>query len=762
MSSTPKRLAETERGFVKAIICQEDNDQTFEQFTRSLVELEEGVTLVRTSPTWDRGRDARSIGSSAGVYVAASVNKQVEDKALSDVQRIASTTASLRTLYFCSSQELSEHACDALEVKLKGLLPPNVQITVLGSRQLIDLAFRHQEVFFRYYLGEITSLRDAEGEEGSETAEQLALKLALCTRSNADSAALRADLLRQVLLHCIKRGYDSIAKLSVAAAGLLRLPNKLPESIIEEGVRDLIRDRMCSSDQTGAVELTDLGRFELEQRGQESAKELLAGPALLREELQKRLSYELSTNHYDRIWEAFQQYISTKFYNEGFKLISIVRNCCLPGERDEGVDGGQDNLGDLVSGLSTKAGDTSSDPDQKQELETAVRDMFKEKGNPAFDWLAHVCVAYISLCALGIEQSTAQELQKGLQRSNLVFDTDIVLSLLCESEVNHQGVAELLRRWREYGGEIWMAEPVLREAAYHAWIAEQDFQNTKHWLPGEAVEGERYIENAFVRSFAGYLRSREARLRQWRDYITEFRGKREDDNSTLRAYCILNHKIKCIPESYDPKKQTEILEFVLSQRTNRHPIHEDKAKRDAELVSQVMKQRQLARTQGLDKTYIIVSSSKLFRAVERRFHADLEERVLVLPIGGVMYWLSLIPGVTVTLRALKSLLFSESLPLDFGNVERIALRIIRDSAQFEVPWAKRANLRKKLDIGLSRISRQQGISEEKARKDFVAGKESVTIPVLAEALDDLAVDPKITQELEAAKQKIKELERKRR
>lgn len=87
----------------------ETNDGRFENFSREVVQvLEGGGTIFSTSASWDLGRDGVGFGRSAGVYVCASLRDDVDAKALSDIQRLNSTTANIKHVYFCSSHQLSE------------------------------------------------------------------------------------------------------------------------------------------------------------------------------------------------------------------------------------------------------------------------------------------------------------------------------------------------------------------------------------------------------------------------------------------------------------------------------------------------------------------------------------------------------------------------------------------------------------------------------------------------------------------------------
>ena len=110
---------------VESILLSETNDTRFERLCLELYQASEGITLLPTSVTYDRGRDAISISHSRGshaVVLCASLNKKIDEKVGADLARLSSTTRPERLIY-CSSQSLSEDKCDHLNAQIRGLLP---------------------------------------------------------------------------------------------------------------------------------------------------------------------------------------------------------------------------------------------------------------------------------------------------------------------------------------------------------------------------------------------------------------------------------------------------------------------------------------------------------------------------------------------------------------------------------------------------------------------------------------------------------------
>ena len=103
---------------VEFILQQENNPVRFEKFCARLCEKVEGYPFLPTSVTYDRGRDARGIGTTRGSHKAilcATLNRELDEKLEKDLRRTSSTTQPERLIY-CSSQSLTEHKIDELEL----------------------------------------------------------------------------------------------------------------------------------------------------------------------------------------------------------------------------------------------------------------------------------------------------------------------------------------------------------------------------------------------------------------------------------------------------------------------------------------------------------------------------------------------------------------------------------------------------------------------------------------------------------------------
>src|SRR2546422_2379535 len=114
-------------GILQALFNLEDNSSRFERVCLELCSRAEGVQLVPTSRSWDRGRDARTVspGGTGGEHelvLCATLSAGIDSKVEADLSRLSETTRPQRLIY-CSSQELSEHAIDKIETDIRKRFP---------------------------------------------------------------------------------------------------------------------------------------------------------------------------------------------------------------------------------------------------------------------------------------------------------------------------------------------------------------------------------------------------------------------------------------------------------------------------------------------------------------------------------------------------------------------------------------------------------------------------------------------------------------
>jgi hypothetical protein len=143
-------------GIVKTLFSLEENPLRFEMVCIDLLKEELQIPFVPTSKTWDRGRDARSIspgGPAIPAVVCATLSQSLESKVQADIKRLLETTKTTE-IYYCTSRELTEDACDKLEAAIRSMYSSDVTVKVLAKCSSLTLGRN-----ILTYFGSITGLR---------------------------------------------------------------------------------------------------------------------------------------------------------------------------------------------------------------------------------------------------------------------------------------------------------------------------------------------------------------------------------------------------------------------------------------------------------------------------------------------------------------------------------------------------------------------------------------------------------------------------
>ncbi len=139
----------------------------------------------------------------------------------------------------------------------------------------------------------------------------------------------------------------------------------------------------------------------------------------------------------------------------------------------------------------------------------------------------------------GIEHSSNKAVS-AILRGRRLYLTRMSCFRLREGELEHESVEIIVRRWIENRGRILVGEPVLEEVAYHAFIAQKDFEQVRHFLPGTPATRLHAIDNVFVRSFSEYMERREAKLVNGPRLLISTKGGRQEIGMRSIAYSIPN------------------------------------------------------------------------------------------------------------------------------------------------------------------------------------------------------------------------------
>lgn len=763
-------------GITQTLIEQETEPSRFERFCGDVVSSIEGeVFVLTTSSNYDRGRDGVSIAPSVRVILLCSLRDDVDAKALGDAKSLAKGLGKRRpdAVYFCSSQGFTEKKADEIETSIRTALslPDGYdRVMALSGIKIAQIASKADGLVERHYPGELANIRKVLADSPTSEEAEHALRLALSTTGADDASTIREGVWAALLrLHLHKRP-STAAALSTSVSNYLRLAGSIASAVLVAHLSPLIERNEVEVDR-GVYSLTARGETAFDEDEGRVAKGVLKGRDALISALKAHLKTQLTDDQANAVWHAVQEVLARLFYERGREV--LVQISSLLGEessvRPQSID--------LISTLADAAGGAFSHEDQAQEIRTAIRDIIVEGNREAVEWLTRAAYAFVCACAMGLEARTRAVLEQVVGGTGLIFDTDVVLSYLSEDEPAHEAVAAIRDRWRAMGGKILLADEVAAEVSYHAWIAQTDAEHVRPEELTDTLERQILSKNAFVRGFSRMIADKKAKPSQWSRWIGQFRGRSRNDSTITRRTLTKDHNfgILTAPSGKYKSLAAKVQEYLegdtrksIGRNSNDHDefVRQDKAKRDAALFASTVQARRLAEEgHGSGSTFLLTSSPR-FARLEKKFSGDDESAVLTIP--AVLYLLSMAPDRGLGLTALRGFLFDERWQERVSDFHVMALRLVHASQEFDMPWAKRHTLLRRMDERARQIA--IGRSSGRPKDDLVLQKEVVDewrspsgkeqmLKELTYALDDVAADRRAETELAMARRKIAELER---
>lgn len=750
-----------------AVLGMETSDYRFEGFCNAVVStLEGGAVIFSTSLSWDLGRDGVGGGRASGIYICTSLRDDVDEKAVSDIARITSTTHNISRIYFCSSHCLSEHRRQSIESLLAEKVNKAFPIVCLGASQLVETDLGHGSgLLEQYYGAEISNTLRSIGRDPDDDTEIRGLRLALISSSANNSAEIRFEIYASGILDVLADGGSrTLDALARDFSSVLKLQRNVAHEAIKPAILRLCKDGLVEEN-SNIYCVTLAGLVARQDREKNAAVHLLEGRQAIRGVLESAIGSRFLSDQFNRIWGVFEEKMAQYFLSRGDALVAEIS--ALLNEEYQATQ--------LVSPLSfldefaTAVAATSTHPQQREELKQAVKDMFTDRTSAATDWLVRLSASFLSLCAAGLEYSSNSALSKLFARTTLVLDTDVVLSLLGMGEPEHSSVEMIVERWTRLNGSIFTPIPVLEEVAYHAYIATRDYEEVRHRLPGTAEERLQLIDNVFVRSFAQLVADKRAQLTHWSAYLREYKGDDEYDYRRISA-ALSDYKIRQLPgrSAQEAVLEERVRQFLVEGASDRYSGRalrnaQDKARRDAEIYSALVNCLNTVKSEEPSATCLLVSSARRLVQVDARFQSSGEQQ-LVISVAALLQLISLLPDVTLGLSAMKAFLFDERRRGFSSELERALLRLVHSSGTYSLPWAKRGSLMRSVRDRLIQDAYQQGgrqpSAEDLARiehESLMPEKASQTASLLHQALENIAVDSRLEQENTALKAEIRQL-----
>ncbi|MFO0685356.1 MAG: hypothetical protein U0234_25075 [Sandaracinus sp.] len=754
-------------GVAKAVLAQDVHDQRFEVFCCDLVgDIEGDVLVVPTSASWDRGRDGRSVGGQRRVLVCASLTPRLDPKVEDDLKKIIKSGIRFEKVYYCTSQPTSEHTLDGICAELRSLMPQGAEIEPLSGEQIARLSSVRPASMWKHYRAEVEDIwRNIVANDEAPEAQRHSLLLALATAGHENSTAIRRACYEAVILRALVASGGSATSNEIATrvSNDLGLGRPIPVGVITDNLGAMVKAGLAASGARWSI--TDAGRAAADEHAAEAAKQLLEGRRDVRVALEGSVGFKFSDTQFDAIWNAVEQKLAHLFLTQGYRIVALVSGIIAPAP--SGSQAAEDHgLPFFVDELARTASATCGSASPiRGEVEQALRDLFAERTSIAYAWMTRVCAAYITVCTLGLEASSGARLRDAIAKTHLIYDTDIVLTLFGAGEPEHEAAESLTREWRRLGGTLLLARPVAEEAAYHAHIADRDFEEGQRFLRPEHLRV-RFLKNVFTRSF-GFLVEQGTRPGDWRRYIAQYQGDEPYDSSSVREILRDEYAFRDLPDASVEDEPARSAWTIFEREVDRRELNPkkrkealDKARGDARLYGAMVTYAQALRGAGGGAAAILVTSSGRLQNIGSHFDAD---GTWTLSLAEATYLLSMIPGVTVGLSGLRALLFDGRLSIKRKEFDLLVLRTLHD-AGYTFPDARRSGLVRSVRKALVKRAKDTGEKRllpnnilQTARTDEDA--KTVLTEAIADALDAVGGDTPADRENARLRERIRELEK---
>lgn len=745
-----RRLAVSRGGYMSnaihiqamRIIESDENDLRFENFSAAVVSKLTGCRVLTTSRTYDLARDGITLDALDGetVVVATSVAEKWERKAYADANELKGQAIAGR-IFFSLNANISEEKRANLEAGLSQILKP-ARVGVLTCRSLADVVTQVPELLSLHYGSDLEALREwVSATEAMPEAQVAGLRVALATQFGDLGEALRTEVLDAlVLADLVSSTAAGPATVANRISASLKLAGSLPPDAVAASLHRLESCGMTT--QNGATSsVTDAGRTFQRDSVRGAREKLSAERNRCIDAIESTLGHKLSEQQADRTWSALTSSMSEAFEALGERVVEAISAIATgySGQLDEDRQG-------VIDRIARRVAAEFSNPQQREEVATAMAGLLIDQSSPVADWAQRVACSFLAMCSLGLSDDSRRQLKLAISRLIVIPDTDVVLSLLCHSEPNHESLERVFRTWLALGGRVIVPRPVLEEAARHAWIALDDYREVAHLLPTlQANDLQLFVQNAFVRSY--WDEYRPWSYHGFLSYLDDYRGRSVYDFSRIaavlgqdfgftiastsevpeRAWCddtegrMLSRDLERLTAAFESKAIDDLDDKTL-----------DKLHRDVRLLLTVA--RYAERNPQLGETYLILTSSYRLVRTGGRFALSRSGLAVLRPasLGAVV---GLVPGVSMRASTIRALVSDSAIISRLQPVERAAIRALSALGPLRVPRARLATYRRKLNEAILDYARRAGKSRKAVETSIVDGtNQEAAASVIAEAV----------------------------
>ena len=749
VSDSQQRTAEIPATWVTEILQLEQNDVRFEAFATDLVSTLEGQPVLRTSQSWDLGRDGRGYGARRGVWVLTTLRTDSR-KALQDASRLKSTHAPIKHIYYVAPRAISEQVLENHSRAIRDVVGDAVRVDPLGRPQIAALVSSGKDglAFSRHYAGELASITNVLARDASEP-QFNHLELALCTFGAKDTRELRAALNSRLILRLLEARHCSVDDLAAGAAQVLGVP-AFSRSTVQHYC-GLLSERGHIEERYSLYEITDAGRQAIAAGNEGVVQNELSGRTAVRRAVEESLGNTIPEQQWAYIWTDIQKGLAYAFYVRGKEVLDVISHL-VDGDRSVEQRG---ILALLVNNVLKKAIEDHAAPPRRLHLLRAFQDAFLPGDkHGAFEWLAGVAGRFAATCTLGLSADILSVLAQTLRKMRFFADTDVVVSYLCAHEPANAAASAILALSKRVGNRMLITDAVVEETARHAMKAYTDYkvrvspiQKPLDWW--EIAD----LESAFTREFE-YLRAEgKAKASQWSQFIARYAGP---ENYSKQRYTPDTSKMRSIlnadgfgirsPGTRDVtwEERRDAIEKVIYEESNRwhadeqRNVMKDKSRIDAEMLMTVAEVVAGSQSQGSGERYLIISSAARLRQLPSGVRAHLQDIPEVISLAEAASIAALLPEQPISLQALHAFLFEDRIGRTLGGLEARLLRIVREASSVVLPGATRGVLQEEFASVILRESKLTGETKGEVR-ERIGRSPAEFARVAAVAVDALAI-----------------------
>lgn len=676
------------------LIARDKNWSRFQRFAVDLISKVEGVQYVTSALSHDEGRDARPplVSTEKLKYVLCTSTKDTPKgairKAKDDLGRLKEAGLP-RRVTFCFNCELQERHKKKIWEQSREIAP-HCAVRAEGVEYLAPAAVNHDEIFKRYYAGELLALRHGLLTKSSDLpGRSIGLRIAMATQFGEDAVSLRLSAMTNLVRLTLVSKTAGIERdiLLSQVSSELGLSKSVNVAYLDSAVDDLVTKGELSV-RGEFVALTLAGKELAHETIRDARNRLLDGRETFLQELRRGLPQPFNDDLFDYLWPRLQDGIADFLLNEGMSMVRVILDPMIE-------DDGRENA--VLVKLVNQVIPPGLLADEQILLSHTILQVLTGRTKTR-EWLCQVAATFVSICALGLHPQAQEQLLDRLRKWTLMVDNHVAISFLCNGESDHDGVKRVIESWRSLKREVVTCTAVLEEAAYSAFHSEQEYSDK--WRMFAALSDEaatEFIENPFVRAFHRSSRSGYQPAR-WSTFIQNYRGLNEFDGEKL-ATELGQSGWRVIDDTKLAWETVRELKNFLSPSSKRC-LWRRRAEWDARTAMAAMHwHRKKFESEG---SVVIVTKSDAIRTAIDWIHGQSMGRLSIMSVSALAYAMALTPRLSLNLTDIRDLLFDPNLVNKaFGRLEPQARRIAIRDREEGLELAGTAQLRGRLHDALA-------------------------------------------------------------